>query len=334
MFEGFAEKQRTYFDVKEAAAGYINPNRAVDENADHRRMNDGVLHGQYTPKVYPFKDISGKGTSKDKENDVSMYGVEFVPKPMAIRKGRPTSINRRNNPQPNIAFHMKHIQNQGIPVVRTRMTLEDFQRKPIDSPYMSNSHRVYRKYQPSEIEKAKPFQQIARSASGIVPELNKPDADLRETRLFPVIPRNARLTADRAQALTNSVIKPRKNKYQPHLSGASSLTDETFPYLPIKDLNKPALKPVSGPNDCMEVASWDSAPLSTARTTSRVYGRKRADKTKFGSMAQAVVPELPPPTSKSLMFKEYAQYPKYAPQMLDDYYRGRVGKEIVRPFVY
>ena len=43
--------------INAAAAGYINPNRAVDENADHRRMNDGVLHGQYTPKVYPFKDI-------------------------------------------------------------------------------------------------------------------------------------------------------------------------------------------------------------------------------------------------------------------------------------
>jgi len=26
------------------------------------------------------------------------------------------------------------------------MTLEEFYRKPIDSPYISNTHRVYRKY--------------------------------------------------------------------------------------------------------------------------------------------------------------------------------------------
>ena len=37
-----------------AAAGYVNPFHPIDENADHRRFNDGVLHWQRRPRVYPF----------------------------------------------------------------------------------------------------------------------------------------------------------------------------------------------------------------------------------------------------------------------------------------
>ena len=86
--------------------------------------------------------------------------------------------------------------------------------------------------------------------------------------------------------------------------------------------------------DSIKSGSWDGAPTETARTTFSVLGRKKADKSKLEAAAQTVVPELPPPTSKSLMFKEYSQFPKYAPQMLQEYYSGKVKKNLVRPYVY
>ena len=90
----------------------------------------------------------------------------------------------------------------------------------------------------------------------------------------------------------------------------------------------------SGYPDSIASASWDGAPKESARTTFSVFGKKKADKSKIETAAQAVVPELSPPTSKSLMFKEYSQYPKYAPQMLQEYYSGRSKKHIARPYVY
>ena len=39
-----------------AAAGYVNPFHHFDEDADHRRMTDSVLHFQCRPLVYPFRD--------------------------------------------------------------------------------------------------------------------------------------------------------------------------------------------------------------------------------------------------------------------------------------
>nr|CAB3262847.1 uncharacterized protein LOC100184116 [Phallusia mammillata] len=317
------------------AAGYVEKHREVEEHGDHRRHTDGVLHFQNTPRVYPFANKTSKTADKENEaKEVSMYVSEFAPKPMSVRKFRPTSIHRRNNPHPNQAFHVRHMFNQGVPVVKTRMTLEEFNREPVRSPYVSNTHRSYREYQKAEIQRSKPARQAEESVTGIVPELNKLDHELSETRLFPVIPRNSRLTADKARELTNSVIKPRKNKYQPHLSDVGSKSDQVFPFLPIKDLNRPALKPLSVDNDTLKVASWDGAPAESARTTSRVFGRKRGDPTKVEASAHAVVPELSPPTSRSLMFKEYAQFPKYAPQMLQDYYSGRTRKGIPRPYVF
>jgi len=86
--------------------------------------------------------------------------------------------------------------------------------------------------------------------------------------------------------------------------------------------------------DTIQTASWDGAPIENARTTSRVFGRKRMDPSKLEASVESVVPALPPPTSKSLMFKEYAQYPKYAPQMLQEYYNGRTRKPALRPYVF
>ena len=80
---------------------------------------------------------------------------------------------------------------------------------------------------------------------------------------------------------------------------------------------------LTGIDNALKVASWDGAPRLGAPTRSRVYGRKKEDPTKVESAIHAVVPAIRAPTSKSLMFKEYTQYPKYAPQMLSDFYRSR-----------
>lgn len=63
-------------------------------------------------------------------------------------------------------------------------------------------------------------------------------------------------------------------------------------------------------------------------------GKKKQDQSKIPDAAQAVIPELTPPNSKNLMFKEYSQYPKYAPQMIQEYYGGKGKKNILRPYVY
>uniref|UniRef100_H2ZGG9 Uncharacterized protein n=1 Tax=Ciona savignyi TaxID=51511 RepID=H2ZGG9_CIOSA len=211
------------------AAGYIDPRRSVDETRNHKRYTDGVLHWQNRPGVYPFNESKNSAsvlTSKD--YDTSQYKSDFVQMQPVFSEFRPTSLNRRNNPHPSHAFHVKHMLNQRVPVVRTRMTLEEFNRKPLDSPYESNTHRVYRKYKLSEIDRAKPTRKREAAVAGIVPELNE-NEDPALAKLFPVIPRNARLTADRAQNLTNSVIVPKINKYQPHLSANSSGREQVFP---------------------------------------------------------------------------------------------------------
>ncbi|XP_078481852.1 uncharacterized protein LOC100184116 [Ciona intestinalis] len=313
------------------AAGYVDPRRSVDEHRNHRRITDGALHWQHRPRVYPFNEAKSSSANVLTPKDRSQYKSDFIQMQRIHPDYRPSSLNRRNNPHPNQAFHVKHMLNQKVPVVRTRMTLEEFNRKPMDSPYESNTHRVYRRYRQSEIVRAKPSRKVEAAVSGIVPELNEND-DPALAKLFPVIPRNARLTADRAQELTNSVITPRKNKHQPHLSANASGHEQVFPHLPIKDLNKPSLKPVQGRPNAIEASSWEPTP--SARTTSRVFGRKRADPNKVEDEAKAIVPELPTPKSKSLMFKEYAQYPKYAPQMISDFYSGKTRKGVTRPYVY
>ena len=125
-----------------------------------------------------------------------------------------------------------------------------------------------------------------------------------------------------------------------------------YPFLPVKNLNRPALKPLNGntantaklidyvkhfthvigKTDTMEVPEWDGAPRSQATTTRAVYGRKREFSAYIDPSADVVVPDVPVPSSKDLMFKEYTQYPKYAPQMLDGYYNSMQLRRLVRPF--
>lgn len=73
---------------------------------------------------------------------------------------------------------------------------------------------------------------------------------------------------------------------------------------------------------------WDGAPRSQATTTQKVYGRKRKFSSYIEPLVEVVVPNVDVPSSKDLMFKEYTQYPKYAPQMLDGYYNDKKTKRL------
>lgn len=75
--------------------------------------------------------------------------------------------------------------------------------------------------------------------------------------------------------------------------------------------------------------------MKTAPIVYDIYGRKRESRDHREPRIDAIVPDLPSgPNSKELMFKEYCQYPKYAPQILDAYYSTSQFKRIVRPYVW
>nr|XP_039273047.1 uncharacterized protein LOC120347209 [Styela clava] len=330
----------------EEEATTLPPVNCNDEEIeiDYRRWSDNILHWQERPYVYPFSDTEkGKTvqTAPAANRYTSMYSSDFVPKAISVRRLRPTSINRLNKPHPRSTYHMNLVTNKSVPVVRTRMTMDDLNRKSADSPLISNTHRTYRGKKLTSAEKTRVFKDTGKAAEGIVPEIPK-EGERIETRLFPCIPRNARLTADRATKITNAVIKPQANKKQPHLKGSISAimrgekyTDgPVYPYLPVKDLNRHALKPLTGRSDTMRVSEWDGAPRSNAKTTQAVYGRKRESVLHIEARIDAVVPDVPAPTSKQLMFKEYAQYPKYAPQMLEGYYNSMHIRRLVRPHAW
>merc|ERR1712136_94056 len=288
------------------AAGYVDPYRSAEvlENLDYRRYSD--------------------------KEDVSMYETEFIAKPFVTRRLRPSSFYRRNKPPPRTAFHFAHPANQSIPVVRTKMTLEDLNKTRVTSPYRSSSHRTYRSYDQSEIHRAKSVKRQENMAAGIVPELHPSPktapakvSDSLPDLLFPAIPNNSRLTSDLATKLTSSVVNVSRVARMFAARDRSKDNSEVYPFLPVKNLNKPALRPLHGIDNSMKVESWDGAPRVEAPTRSKVYGRKKEDPTKIDDAAGAVVPAVRAPSSKNLMFKEYTQYPKYAPQMLSDFYRGR-----------